>query len=399
MCSHIPIPSATAPAPSRRGFLFGASAAAVSGVVGVVAAASPASASTASRGDQPGNADKFRTQLVLLGTGGGPTLLTDDRAGVSTAVVYDGKVYIVDLGHGAPWQFMRAGLAGSGAPTQWMTNVRGIFFTHLHSDHTIEWPATWATASSNLLPGHPPIHVFGPGPRGTLPAVFPPMRPAPPLIEADDPTPGIAGMTAHLQRAFAQDLNDRVRDSAMVPPSAHFVINEIDLSGVWDVDPAGVPPVLERPLQVWQDGDVTVTATLVDHHPTAPAYAYRFDTPDGSIVISGDTRPSENLINLAQGVDYLVHEVIDPGFVEQITAGLPPEQAGPIRSHLLGAHTTIEQVGRDVAELAGAKNLVLSHIVPGHADDKTLRQAGVGYNGNLIIGQDLMRIGVGTKKK
>ena len=62
---------------------------------------------------------------------------------------------------------------------------------------------------------------------------------------------------------------------------------------------------------MWSDGEVQVTATLVDHHPTAPAFAYRIDTPDGSVTVSGDTTVSQNLIDLAKDTDYLVHEVID----------------------------------------------------------------------------------------
>lgn len=145
---------------------------------------------------------------------------------------------------------------------------------------------------------------------------------------------------------------------------------------------------------MWTDGDVKVTA-LVDHRPTAPAFAFRFDTPDGSIVASGDTGPSENLVELAQGADYLVHEVIDSAHVNRIVETIPVEQREGVRQHLLTSHTTIEQVGRDVAERAGAKNLVLNHLVPSNNPDERWRQASNGFSGSLFVGKDLMKFGVG----
>ncbi len=167
------------------------------------------------------------------------------------------------------------------------------------------------------------------------------------------------------------------------------------MNGIWDVDPDGVPPRLRKPIQVWQDGDVKVTATLVDHHPTAPAFAYRFDTPDGSVVISGDTNVSENLIDLAADCDVLVHEVIDPAYVERVAENLPEEAREPLKKHLLASHTTIEQVGRDVAEKARAKTLVLSHLVPGNNPVEAWERAQEGYSGELIVGADLSQIPVG----
>jgi ribonuclease BN (tRNA processing enzyme) len=275
-----------------------------------------------------------------------------------------------------------------------------VFFTHLHSDHITDWPAMFAVGPTNIVGRQfPPIQVFGPGNRGTLPRIFPPNKPEPPVVNPENPTPGIEDTTSYLQQAFASDFNDRMRDSGFTSPDALFQVRDIDLTGVWDVDPLGKPPRLAAPIAVWQDADVKVTATLVDHHPTAPSFAYRFDTPDGSIVISGDTTVSENLIDLARDVDYLVHEVIDPVFVDRLVANLPPEVREAVKQHLLGAHTTIDQVGRDVAEVAGAKNLVLNHLVPGDNPDSRWREARKGYSGRLVVGEDLMQIGVGRPSR
>lgn len=402
MCDVVGKALSQVPETSRRRLLQGFSAAAVAGglaVAGSSAATAGAPGPSTGAGGGPGKGDRMK--LVLLGTAGGPTVLTDDRYGVSTAVVYEDKVYIVDLGHGSHMRLLSAGFGGDAFGGTSMAKIRGIFFTHLHSDHVVEWPAVYATASMNTV-GRTipePIQVFGPGDRGSLARVFPPSRPAPPVYNPADPTPGIAGMTGYLRQAFATDFNDRARDSNFTSPDEMFNVHDIDLSGTWAPDPEGIPPRLTAPIQVWQDGDVRITATLVDHRPTAPAFGYRFDTPDGSVVVSGDTGVSQNLIDLARDCDYLVHEVIDPQFAEDLAAVLPPAVAPAVKEHLLISHTTIEQVGRDVAEPAGAKNLVLSHLVPGNAPVSRWRAAQKGYSGKLIVGADLMQLGVGSKQK
>lgn len=390
----------------RRSFLAGGMAAlgglalagcvpgggATSAAVGTPAGAPPAAATSSS------GAVGTRTRVVLLGTAGGPAILTNDRCGVSTAVVYGDRVYLVDLGHGSHNRLIDAGLAPQAVGASSLAHVRGIFFTHLHSDHTAEWPAVYATGGQNIAgrPWKEPIQVFGPGDRGSMVRVFPPGRKEPEVFAPDNPTPGIKGTTEALRTAFATDLNDRMRDSNFGNPDTTFEVHDIDLAGIWDVDPEGVPPRMSKPLQVWRDGDVTVTATLVDHHPTAPAFAYRFDSPDGSVVISGDTCISENLIDLARDCDVLVHEVIDPAFVDRLAADLPAEARAALTQHLLGAHTTIEQVGRDVAEKAGAKTLALSHFVPANNPPETWEPAQKGYSGTLVVGSDLGQIAVGT---
>lgn len=343
---------------------------------------------------------KGRTRLVLLGTAGGPAFYSGDHFGVSTAVVYRDRVYVVDLGLGAMLRLRQSGLSGPTGIAGSLANVRGIFFTHMHSDHMTDWPAVYGTGVSNAIGrDSSSILVRGPGPRDTLPRVYPPGRPAPAVFNPNDPTPGVQGMTSYLRQAWATDLNDRARDNNFRSPDSLFQVEDINLTGVWSVDPEGKPPRLAQPIHVWDDDDVKVTATLVDHHPTAPAFAYRFDTPDGSIVISGDTAVSQNLIDLADGVDYLIHEVIDPAFIERVTATLPADQAGPLREHLLASHTTIEQVGRDVAQPAGAKHLVLTHLAPANNPKSRWVKAQKGYSGKVIVGEDLLELTVKRQRK
>ena len=382
------------PASNRRNFLKVLGVTAAAGGL-VAAGATPAHAGGPSAS---GRGRRGRTRLVLLGTAGGPGLLQGGRSGISTAIAYGDHVYLVDLGLGSLLRLRQSGLSGPTGEATALTRVRGIFFTHMHSDHLMDWPATFATGPINTIGrdrAAPPIRVFGPGERGTLPDYrgLAGAQP-PPVHNPAEPTPGIAGMTGYLAQAWAADFNDRARDTAFAPPRSLFDVQDIDLRGTWDMDPAGIPPRI-APFEVWTDGEVRITATLVDHRPTAPSFAFRVDTPDGSVTVSGDTTVSQNLIELARDTDYLVHEVIDPLWVERLVQTLPPQIGGPLGAHLIESHTTIEQVGRDVAEPAGARNLVLTHLLPEGNATGRWQQARRGYSGRLIVGEDLMELRVG----
>jgi ribonuclease BN (tRNA processing enzyme) len=124
-----------------------------------------------------------------------------------------------------------------------------------------------------------------------------------------------------------------------------------------------------------------------------PSFAYRFDCPDRSIVFSGDTRPSKNLVRLAKGADVLVHEVMYLPALEHLIG--TETNAKTLREHLLASHTTTEQVGR-IATEAGVKTLVLSHFVPGGApfvaDDVWRDAVSPGFKGEIVVGRDLMEL-------
>jgi len=123
------------------------------------------------------------------------------------------------------------------------------------------------------------------------------------------------------------------------------------------------------------------------------AYAYRFDARDRSVVISGDTTYSPELVELAKGADVLVHEVLYLPGVDALLARVP--HATRLREHLLASHTASEDVGRVAAE-AGVKTVVLSHFVPG--DDSSITDAqwadGVRkhFKGAVLVGRDLMEV-------
>src|SRR5262249_29230985 len=122
-------------------------------------------------------------------------------------------------------------------------------------------------------------------------------------------------------------------------------------------------------------------------------YAYRFDAPDRSVVLSGDTTYSPELIALAKGADVLVHEVMLLGGLDHLLSRNP--NAPTLRKHLIDSHTTTEQLGHVAAE-AGVKTLVLSLWVPGDAPSTTdaLWPADVQkiFSGEIVVGPDLMTI-------
>lgn len=142
-----------------------------------------------------------------------------------------------------------------------------------------------------------------------------------------------------------------------------------------------------------QDEHVKVTSALVHHPPVVPAFGYRFDSADRSIVISGDTAPSERLIRLAQGADVLVHEALYVPGVDRMVARVP--NAPALQKSILSHHTSAEDAGR-VAHAAGVKTLVLSHLVPPDDPDITeqmwIDAARLHFPGPVIVGKDLLEI-------
>ncbi len=280
-----------------------------------------------------------RTRLILLGTAGGPRP-RKTRASPSQVIFVNNTAYVVDCGNGVAIQLVRAGLP--------LSAIRHIFITHHHSDHNADYGnlllLAWASGLQNR------VDTWGP--------------------------PPLARMTSAFFEMNAYDINTRILDEGRVPlvPLVHS--HEFTESGI-----------------VMKDDTVTVTCVLVDHPPVIPAFAYRFDSRDRSIVISGDTRPSDALIRLAQGADILVHSVLYPSAVDRLVAPLP--NAVALKKSILGHQTPVEDAGR-VAQAAGVKTLVLSHFVPAEdsslTDQMWLDGARKTYKGQIIIGRDLLEI-------
>ncbi len=312
--------------------------------------------------------------LVLLGTRGGLPP-GPDRAGISSVLVVDGAAYVIDCGYASAMQYQRAGLKRQA--------LRNIFITHLHADHVADYynmimlGAVTGLPYLDVIPER--VRAYGPGPAGALPAAFGGKEV--PTIGLPQPTPGITELTDHCHQAYAYSHNIFMRDADMRDPRTLIEPHEIavpaNASAVGETAPRVVP------FTVMEDDRVKVTATLVPHGPVFPSFAFRFDTDHGSVTFSGDTKRSQNLIDLARGSRVLVHEAIsDPAEI-----GLP----APIRDHMLKSHTLVSEIG-SIAHEADVPRTVLSHIgdFTGEVDvEKWTQIARAGYSGEVTVGSDL----------
>jgi ribonuclease BN (tRNA processing enzyme) len=277
------------------------------------------------------------TRLVLLGTAGGPRI-RKNRSGSAQAIVAGGKVYVVDCGYGVARQLVLAGLP--------LRQIADVFVTHHHSDHDIELGPLLQLAWLSGLTS--PVDCWGP--------------------------PSMHEMVRNYLRYEAYDIGIRTSDEGRMPFARLIRAHELRDGG----------PVMH-------DENVRVTAAKVFHPPVNLALAYRFDAADRSIVISGDTRPSETLVRLARGADVLVHEAMLPQYVTQLVSALPGQKQ--LARSVLSHHTTAEQAGQVAAE-AGVKMLVLSHLVPAGdpdvPDSEWIAAAKRHYSGPIVVGRDLM---------
>lgn len=324
-----------------------------------------------------------KTSLLLLGTAGGP-LPSLTRSGIAQAVVVGGRVHLVDCGTGVTGQLRRVRL---------LNKLHKVYLTHLHSDHDCDyfnlfllgWP---------VLQWKPPVHTYGPGSAGPMCALVAdePGGVDIPLISPDNPTPGLTDVTNHQIRAHAFDLNVRMREAGRADLTTLVVPHDIDLPpGVVASAPEAVAPPM-APFVVTEDDELRVTAVLVQHAPVFPAFAFRFDTDDGSIVISGDTAPTPNLIALASGADILVHEVYDD-WPEPRDDELDNE-ARRRTHHVVTSHTPLSKVGA-IAAAAGVSRLLLTHFIPGDdslPDEHWVRGASDDFDGEVIVGHDLLQL-------
>lgn len=372
--------------------------------VGVTAAsAGEVRAAEAAAADQRAAVGKGgRTRVVLLGTAGGPTYWPgSSRRSASSAVVVGDAVYMVDCGDGAGKRLAEA--MDRPGPGDSFRQLRALFLTHLHSDHTVDYPNLFLYGyfAGLDLPGRGALQVYGPGRRGEMAPVF--AMPGqttgdPGVVHPDNPTPGTEDMTRYLMQAFATDMNDRIRDNGKRAPGALVQAHDIVLPEIAGFRSPNLTPSPEMaPFVVFEDDRVRVSAILVSHAPIFPAFAYRFDTDDGSVVFSGDTGPCANLVRLAQGAEVLVHEVIVTGWIDQRFPAPRSAADEGLRAHLLSAHTAVEAVG-GIAEAAGVGMLVLNHLLPGNARAVDLMGAGRDFSGPLVIGEDLLSIGVRRRR-
>ncbi len=276
---------------------------------------------------QPASSPADSTIIITLGTGTPRPL--PDVMGPATAVVVGRRVFLFDAGTGIERRLAAAHLPVNG--------VEALFLTHLHSDHVLGIADLVLT--SWIFGRNQPFAVYGPT--------------------------GTKSMFEHLYQAFAVDIKERETDYGV--------------AGGYRVDAREIMPGV-----VYDSGGVRVTAFRVEHGEMQ-AFGYRVDTPNRSIVISGDTRPSETLIKMATGVDVLIHEVIPSG---PIQLGNRPnvDWAKYIATH----HTTSIQLG-EVAARANPKLLIVSHNTRRDTSAQVLADIRRAYKGPVVIAEDLQR--------
>ncbi len=280
-----------------------------------------------------------RTRLILLGTGGGPRPRKANSASAQ-AIVIDDQIHIVDCGDGVARQLVSAGLS--------LDRLRNVFITHLHSDHTADYGnLIWLAWAAGLQTG---IDTWGPAPLRHMTEVFFQMN--------------------------AADIQGRIASEGRVPLAPLVRVHEIAIGG-----------------QVLEAGHLKVTAAMVNHPPMVPSFAFRFDTAERSIVVSGDTTRSSHLVALARGADVLVHSAFYPAAVDRLIARVP--NAATLKQTIYGGQTSVEDAGR-AAQEAGVKTLVLSHLIPADdptvTDDMWIAGARAQFKGEVIVGKDLMEI-------
>ena len=292
-------------------------------------------------GRQPSSAPPSPTRVVLLGTGNPPA--DPDRSGPATAVVVNGTPYLVDFGAGVVRR-AKSAVVDKGIAALEPVNLRVVFLTHLHSDHTVGYPDLILTPW--VLGRRVPLEVYGPA--------------------------GIKRMTDHLLEAYSADFETRTKDRGLYTvgafPEGHAVNAHEIRAGV-----------------VYKDANVTVTAFPTKH--TMESYGYRFDAPDRSIVISGDTNPTQATIDACHGCDVLIHEVLTLEWL----AKRPDFQGYAERFHTTTAQLT------ELATQARPRLLILHHaslslrpaVDAERSTPAALLHEMSRYSGHVVVGRDL----------
>lgn len=276
-------------------------------------------------------------KVTLLGTGAPFASL--ERFGPSTLIEAGDRKFLIDAGRGALQRLAQARV-------DWK-DIDAVLLTHLHSDHVVGFPDLWLTGWL-VRPGRAePLTLWGP--RGTV------------------------AMATHLREAFAFDIQLRQSDDG-ASRTGHL-INAVDIA-------EGV---------VYDSGGVRITAFLVDHGLVQPAFGYRVDHAGRSVVVSGDTRLSENLIRHAMNVDVLIHEVASADAF--VRAGVPADRAKAI----VARHVSPEEAGQVFARTR-PRLAVFSHVIHAIAtDEDILPGTRRTYAGPVEVGVDLMVITIGDR--
>ena len=287
------------------------------------------------RRQEPVPVSRDTLRVVLLGTGVGPPVSLE-QFGASILVEAGGERLLFDCGRGATIRLFQVGVP--------LGSIRRLFLTHLHSDHVVQIPdlllTGWVGGGRKV-----PLEVWGPA--------------------------GTRDMMNHMKRAFAFDIHMR-RDVDEKAPGEGIKVVSHDI---------------EQGVVLDQQG-IKVTAFLVDHRPLTPAFGYRIDYAGHSVVLSGDTRASDNLVRFARGADVLVHEVLD---AETVHGWIPNNPA--LADSILAKHTTPEQAGQLFTRIK-PRLAVYAHAP---SAGRVIAQTRKTYDGPLEGAEDMLTIDIGEK--
>ena len=280
---------------------------------------------------QPQAALASKTKVVLLGTGNPGPL--PDRSGPATAIVVNDTAYVVDFGPGIVRR-ANAAFLDKGIKTLEPTKLRVAFVTHLHSDHTVGYPDLIFTPWT--IGRRVPLEIYGPK--------------------------GIKDMTDYILKAYRVDIETRTNPDGnqRTFPDGHKV-------NAHEIGP-GV---------VYKDENITVTAFATKH--AMESYGYRFDTVDRSIVISGDTNPTQATIDACRGCDVLIHEAHTPAWL-----ATRPDYFQQFSAKY---HTTTPQLA-ELARQAKPRLLILYHY-SSLSPEELIGDMLARYSGHFVVGRDL----------
>ncbi len=276
--------------------------------------------------------DTTRTQVVMLGTGN--PAADPERSGPAIAIVVNNHAYLVDCGPGVVRRAAAAEKNGIAALKA--KELKIVFITHLHSDHTLGYPDL--IFSPWVLGRRDPLEAYGPR--------------------------GLKSMTGHIEKAWHEDIAVRQRGLEQANATGYQVqVHEI------------------RPGVVFRDENVTVTAFPVKHGTWKEAFGYKFETRDRRIVVSGDTAPTDEVVKACDGCDVLLHEVYNPHGEE-----LKEEHW---KEYFRTFHTSPAELG-NIARRAHPKVLVVYHQSLEKLPEADLvEQIGREYSGKWVSAKDL----------
>jgi len=286
-------------------------------------------------------ATSSRTQVVLLGTGTPPA--DPDRSGPASAIVVNDTAYLVDMGAGVVRRAKSAAV-DKGVAALEPVKLRVVFVTHLHSDHVVGYPDLLLTPW--VLGRRVPLEVYGPS--------------------------GIKEMSEHVLKAYEKDFETRTKDRTLYTVGAYAEGHAVNAHEVRE----GV---------VYQDANVKVTAYATKH--AMESYGYRFDTADRSIVITGDTNPTQATIDACRGCDVLVHEVLTHDWLSR---------RRDFHAYAAQFHTTTSQLV-ELATQAKPGLLVLHHaslslrptVDSERSPPAVFMSEMAAYKGHFVVGRDL----------